>query len=91
MVGSRNVARGLGERWRAVDEFWQTRIHSILRVRPRLLGTSINDRLVAEGFGGSYATVARLLRQVRGWVTRTRNDGSPPSTSEARFPGGSHI
>jgi hypothetical protein len=49
-----------------MDPFWCGRVDAILRTKPRLLATSIFDRLVAEGFEGSYPTVVRYVRGVRG-------------------------
>jgi IS30 family transposase len=45
---------------------WQRRIAELLEQRPALLSTSVHDVLVAEGFGGSYATVVREARRIRG-------------------------
>jgi len=49
-----------------VDERWATRIAELLRRSPKLLATSVFEILLAEGFGGSYPTVARHLRELRG-------------------------
>ena len=49
-----------------VDERWAERIAELLRRSPRLLATSVFEILVAEGFEGSYPTVARHLNGVRG-------------------------
>lgn len=51
---------------KVMDAFWQGRVDAILRLKPKLLSTSIFDRLVAEGFEGSYPTVVRYVREVRG-------------------------
>lgn len=51
---------------RVMDAYWRGRVDAILRRKPRLLSTSVFDRLVAEGFEGSYPTVVRYVRQVRG-------------------------
>lgn len=45
---------------------WQARIADLVREQPALLSTSVYDVLVAEGFGGSYATVVRAVRGLRG-------------------------
>ncbi len=45
---------------------WRTRIEVMLEDFPRLLAVSVHDRLVAEGFVGSYPTVVRAVRDVRG-------------------------
>jgi transposase len=49
-----------------IDERWATRIAELLRLAPRLLGTSVFEMIKAEGYGGSYASVARHLHTVRG-------------------------
>ncbi len=51
---------------REIDSAWAARIHAMLALNPKLLATSIHDRLQAEGFEGSYPTVARFVREVRG-------------------------
>ena len=45
---------------------WRARIESLLGRHPRLLATSVHNKLRAEGFGGSYPTVVRAVRAVRG-------------------------
>lgn len=45
---------------------WQGRIADLVREHPALLATSIHDVLAAEGFAGSYATVVRQVRRIRG-------------------------
>jgi transposase len=49
-----------------IDERWEGRIAELLRRSPRLLATSVFDIITAEGFAGSYNTVARHLRDLRG-------------------------
>ncbi len=51
---------------RVMDTYWRGRVDAILERKPRLLSTSILDRLVAEGFEGSYPSVVRYVREVRG-------------------------
>jgi transposase len=55
-----------------VDEHWRGRITEILKTNPNLLGTSVARLLRAEGFEGSYPTLIRHLREVRG--IRCRRD-----------------
>jgi transposase len=50
----------------AIDERWAARIAELLRPAPRLLATSVFEILVAEGYDGSYPTVARHLNALRG-------------------------
>lgn len=58
-VEVRDEARVMNQRWRA-------RIETLLEKYPRLLAVSVHHKLVAEGFEGSYPTVARAVRDVRG-------------------------
>ena len=57
---------------------WQARITELLREQPALLSTSVFDLLLAEGFAGSYATVVRAVRQVRGPRFRAAKSVSMP-------------
>jgi len=45
---------------------WQARIETLLSSYPRLLAISVHHKLAAEGFTGSYPTVVRQVRAVRG-------------------------
>jgi transposase len=49
-----------------VDEHWRERITQLLKTNPNLLATSVERLLRAEGFEGSYPTLVRHLRGVRG-------------------------
>jgi transposase len=49
-----------------IDERWATRIAELLRPAPRLLATSVFELIRAEGYGGSYPSVARHLHTIRG-------------------------
>ena len=49
-----------------IDERWAVRITEIMKANPNLLGTSVDRMLRAEGFVGSYPTLMRHLREVRG-------------------------
>lgn len=49
-----------------VDDHWRLRVGEILKANPNLLGTSVERLLRAEGFKGSYPTLVRHLREVRG-------------------------
>jgi transposase len=51
---------------RAVDEAWAGRIAELLQPAPRLLATSVYEIIAAEGFAGSYSSVVRHLRGLRG-------------------------
>jgi transposase len=56
-----------------IDDRWSTRIAELLRLAPRLLGTSVFEMIVAEGYTGSYASVSRHLHTIRG----PRFNGAP--------------
>ncbi len=45
---------------------WRSRIDTMLEAHPRLLAVSVHNKLRAEGFGGSYPTVVRAVRDIRG-------------------------
>lgn len=45
---------------------WRARVEALLGRHPRLLATSVHNKLRAEGFGGSYPTVVRAVREIRG-------------------------
>ena len=49
-----------------MTEHWQARITSMLESWPRLQSVSIHNKLVATGFEGSYPTVVRAVRDIRG-------------------------
>lgn len=49
-----------------IDQRWIKRIDQLLEGNKELLGTSIDRLLRAEGFEGSYPTLVRYLRQIRG-------------------------
>lgn len=49
-----------------MDEYWAGKVNEILTVNSNLLGTSVMRLLKAQDFKGSYPTVVRHLREVRG-------------------------
>ncbi len=49
-----------------IDERWAKSIDEILSANRNLLGTSVMRLLKPQGFEGSYPTLSRHLRQVRG-------------------------
>ncbi len=51
---------------RIIDEQWQGRVEQLLKANSDLLATSIHRIITAEGFTGSYPTVVRHVRAVRG-------------------------
>ena len=49
-----------------IDEVWAARIAELVRAAPRLLATSVFELIAAEGYAGSYVSVARHLFELRG-------------------------
>jgi lambda repressor-like predicted transcriptional regulator len=49
-----------------IEEHWAGRVQELLGKNHNLLATSVYRLLVAEGFAGSYPTLVRHLRSVRG-------------------------
>lgn len=72
-----------------IDEHWAERIAELLRRSPRLLATSVFEILKTEGFPGSYNTVARHLRDLRGPRFKAAQTASVPVVTapgeEAQF------
>jgi hypothetical protein len=52
--------------WGQIKLSFPARVAELLRPAPALLATSVFEIISAEGFPGSYATVARHLRDLRG-------------------------
>jgi transposase len=60
-------ARSIDPAKRVIDERWAARIRELLRPpAEKLLSTSVYEIIKAEGFDGSYVTVARFVRDMRG-------------------------
>lgn len=57
---------------------WRTKIDTLLEAHPRLLSISVHNKLNAEGFDGSYPTVVRAVRDVRGPRFKAANAVSVP-------------
>lgn len=51
---------------RVMTARWRERIASLLEAFPRLLAVSVFHKIRAEGFEGSYPTVVRAVREIRG-------------------------
>ena len=68
---------------------WRARIEALVGRHPRLLATSVHNKLRAEGFGGSYPTVVRAVREIRGPSFRAAAAASVPIVTgpgeEAQF------
>ena len=77
-AGGPPASRRIDAGERVIDSAWAARIHAMLGMNPRLLATSIFDRLRAEGFEGSYPTVARFVREVRGPRFKTGPEATVP-------------
>ena len=57
---------------------WRSRIDVMLETYPRLLAVSVHNKLRADGFDGSYPTVVRAVRDVRGPRFRAADAVSVP-------------
>jgi len=63
---------------RVVDPVWEDRLNALLVGNPRLLATSLFDIAKAEGFSGSYPSVARWVNEQRGPRFRRADSASVP-------------
>ena len=61
-----------------MTEHWQNRIDTMLTSSPRLQSVSVRNKLRAVGFDGSYPTVVRAVRDIRGPRFRTADAVSVP-------------
>jgi transposase len=66
-----------------VNDHWAGRIVELLEGNANLLGTSVERLLRAEGFEGSYPTLIRHLRELRGVRTRRSPAVSVPIETAA--------
>ena len=64
--GGPPAQRAVAPTERVVDECWTARIAALIAPPSRLLATSVFETIRAEGFGGSYPSVAREVRRQRG-------------------------
>ena len=60
------AAAAAGRRCLVVDERWGSRIAELIEPPSRLLSTSVFEIITAEGFTGSYPSVVRKVRALRG-------------------------
>lgn len=74
--------RTVGDEARVMNQRWRERIAVLLEAHPRLLGVSVFNKLRAEGFGGSYPTVVREVRAVRGPRFRAASAASVPIATD---------
>jgi transposase len=87
-VGGPPQKRAVAPQQFVVDDRWAARVEELLRRNPRLLATSVFDLRRAEGFAGSYPTVVRHVRAVRGPRFRQLEVSVPIETGpgeEAQF------
>lgn len=63
---------------RVMTERWRRRVAGLLEAYPRLLSVSVFHKLRAEGFAGSYPTVVREVRAIRGPRFRSAAGASVP-------------
>ena len=59
---------------RVLNAQWADRVAVLLESEPRMFGTAVYRVLKSEGFRGSYSSVVRHLRAVRGPGLPSRND-----------------
>src|SRR5919199_850962 len=60
-------ARTIDPTEKVIDERWAARIAELMRPpAEKILARSVFEIIAAEGFGGSYPSVVRHLRQLRG-------------------------
>jgi transposase len=64
--GGPPAARQVDPAMRTLDERWHRRIGELITPPSRLLSTSVFQIISAEGFTGSYPSVVRAVREVRG-------------------------
>jgi hypothetical protein len=62
---------------------WYRRSTELVAAQPALSSTLIHDLLVVEGFDGSYVTVARAVRAIRGPRFKARAVSVPIETARA--------
>ena len=76
--GGPPAARTIGDEERVVDPVWADRLTELLVGNSSLLATSLFEIIRAEGFDGSYPTVARWVREQRGPRFRRADAASVP-------------
>ena len=64
--GGPPAQRAVAPTERVVDDRWAARIAALIAPPSRLLATSVFETIRAEGFAGSYPSVAREVRRQRG-------------------------
>ncbi|MFM7537796.1 MAG: ATP-binding protein [Acidimicrobiales bacterium] len=76
--GGPPAARTIGDEERVVDPRWADRLTALLVGNSSLLATSLFEIIRAEGFDGSYPSVARWVREQRGPRFRRADSASVP-------------
>ena len=76
--GGPPAARTIGMEERVVDPLWADRLNALLVSNSSLLATSLFEIIRAEGFDGSYPTVARWVRDQRSPRFRRADTASVP-------------
>ena len=76
--GGPPAARTVGDEDRVIDPVWADRLTALLVGNTQLLATSLFEIVRAEGFDGSYPTVARWVREQRGPRFRRADAASVP-------------
>jgi transposase len=76
--GGPPAARAIAESDRVIDGRWTDRLNELLVGNRLLLATSLFEIISAEGFCGSYPTVARWVREQRGPRFRRPDQASVP-------------
>jgi transposase len=71
-------ARTVSDEDRVIDPVWADRLTALLVGNKQLLATSLFEIVRAEGFDGSYPTVARWVREQRGPRFRRADAASVP-------------
>ncbi len=80
---SRNLKNGSPPAVRATEatvmtDRWRDSVGVLLGAHPRMLSISVHNKLRADGFDGSYPTVVRAVRDVRGPRFKAANAVSVP-------------
>ena len=65
-AGGPPAPRVVPDEARVMTQRWRQRVAHLLERHPRLLAVSVLNKLHAEGFVGSYPTVVREVRAIRG-------------------------
>jgi transposase len=78
LKGGPPASRAVPDEDRVMTSRWRRRIEQLLDAHPRLLAVSVFNKIRAEGYTGSYPTVVRAVRVVRGPRFRAASAVSVP-------------